>query len=190
MDYLDFAIEVHAHGDDHYVERLVQADEPELWTALDGLILWECALWAWYTAKMCLDEVLSLPVQANEGQTPQPDPMREAIKWILAAAAGGVIGNRADDAVMALVDSIRAQNVHADSAPPMIDAPSSPLPTPENGAPAPEPLLEPDPLPTERPRSTPIPKLTFDWVTIPAGHGPAGCGLKSYTTSVGTLGNR
>jgi sulfatase modifying factor 1 len=151
------------------VERLIQADEPGLWTALDGLILWECAPWAWYTAKMRLDEVLSSPVQANECQTSQPDPMREAIKWILAAAAGGVIGNRADDVVMALVDSIRAQNVHADSASPMIDVPSSPLPTPENSAPVPEPLPEPDPQSTPRPRSTPIPPLAFDWVTIPAG---------------------
>jgi formylglycine-generating enzyme required for sulfatase activity len=91
-----------------------------------------------------------------------------AIKWILVAVVSGVIGNRADDLLMALVDTVRAQRVYAGSAPTAAPTPQSPLPTPVQDSPLPEPPPEP-PQVTRPSRSTPTPHFAFDWVTIPAG---------------------
>ena len=150
------------------LERLVQADEPGLWAALTDLILWQCTPWAKDKAKMRLEEVLTAQSVA-EGQPSLSAPMSEVIKWILLAAAGGFVGNRADSMVMAAFASEREQNINADSTPPPDTTPDSPLPTPPSNTPVPEPPPAPTLQSTPRPRSTPIPPLVFDWVTISAG---------------------
>jgi len=156
---------------DELIERLVQADETGMWAVVADLTLWEYTPLAWYTAKTYLEKVM---MAAHEGETAtesaaQPDPMRNAIQWILAAAAVGVIGNRVDAVVMALVDSIRAGNIHAETMPPILNPPDSPLLTSPIATPSPEPLPHPQAQPSCHPNSTPIPRLGFDWVTISAG---------------------
>ena len=150
------------------LERLVRADEPGMWAALTDLILWQCTPWAKDKAKMRLEEVLT-EQSVDEGQPALSAPMREVIKWILLAAASGFVGNRADSMVMAAFASDRGQNSDTDSTPLPGMAPESPLSTPLSNTTVPEPPPAPAPQSPPRLRSTPIPPLAFDWVTIPAG---------------------
>ncbi|MCE7986355.1 MAG: hypothetical protein DYG89_34710 [Caldilinea sp. CFX5] len=143
------------------LERLVQADEPGMWAALGDLRLWQCTPWAKDKAGTRVEEVLAAK-STDDGQLNISAPMREVIKWILLTAAGGVVGNRTD---WALFGNDSVQSCDIDSMLP----PDSPLSTPQPDTPAPEPRPESQRQSTPRSRSTPIPLLAFDWVTIPAG---------------------
>jgi serine/threonine-protein kinase len=147
------------------LERLVQADEPGMWTALADLRLWQCTPWVKDKAKTRLEEVLAAK-STDEGQSAISAPMREVIKWILLTSAAGVVGNRTD---AALFGNDSTQSCDTDSSSPPDTDTISPLPTPQTDTLAPEPQPEPPGQSTPIPRSTPIPPMTFDWVTIPAG---------------------
>jgi len=162
-------------------ERLAQADAQAMWATLADLTLLECTPWASQTAQRSLMQVERTEVAAEStaehGTT--AGYLRAAIQWALAAAAAGLIGNRADDVVLALVERVTGTPEGGTDDTPAPVSPTPPATTADAPAAPDQPVPQPVPTPEEpHPHSTPTPPNTrfasrspidFDWVTIPAG---------------------
>lgn len=153
---------------------LAQSFPQEMWDTVDDLVLLEPAPLALATALACLQRVpIDTDQVSNVPASDQPDAdsarkatLHDIIRSTLKTAADGIIGNRADAAILALIAYVLSETSSEASEQPTSD---SPLPTPVQESPLPAPPPEPPAQATRPARSTPTPQLAFDWVTIPAG---------------------
>lgn len=147
--------------------QLAQAYQQEMWAMVDDLFIFECAPFALSIAEACLERdpvapatalaAEEAPDQASDASSEESE-LRKVIIATLKTARDGVIGNRVDNALVALISYVLGTT--RSEASEQTD-PISPLPTPQPDTPAPEPLPKPQRQLTPRPRSTPIPPGEF-----------------------------
>ena len=88
---------------DELILRLMETRHPDMWEIVSGLRLLQCSEQGTQIVAQFLGDTSKRDEQtiARDLQVPA-NKVSEWIKWVVAAAIGGIIGNRADDALLRL----------------------------------------------------------------------------------------